>query len=65
MPGTRRDLLGNTLVCVVKASAELDLSGPADTGRSAEQVDEFLGAEVDPLLARYADLIGGEPEVTV
>ena len=34
-------------------------------GRAPEQVDEFLAAEVDPLLKRHADLVGAEGEVRV
>jgi adenylosuccinate lyase len=34
-------------------------------GRAPEQVDEFLAAEVDPLLERHADLVGAEGEVRV
>ena len=34
-------------------------------GRAPEQVDEFLAEEVDPVLAKYADLIGAEGEVRV
>ncbi|MED6334100.1 MAG: adenylosuccinate lyase [Planctomycetota bacterium] len=34
-------------------------------GRAPEQVDEFLAAEVDPLLNRHADLVGAEGEVRV
>jgi adenylosuccinate lyase len=34
-------------------------------GRAPEQVDEFLAAEVDPLLERHANLVGAEGEVRV
>ena len=34
-------------------------------GRAPEQVDEFLSAEVEPLLKKRADLIGDTPEVNV
>jgi adenylosuccinate lyase len=34
-------------------------------GRAPEQVDEFLAAEVDPVLAERSDLLGDAPEVSV
>jgi len=42
-----------------------DLDPARFVGRSPEQVDEFLAAEVDPVLAKYADQIGGSAEVDV
>ena len=42
------------------------LANPADyTGRAADQVEEFLAAEVDPVLARYPDdeAVDSEPKV--
>jgi adenylosuccinate lyase len=44
---------------------EGDLDPKQFTGRAARQVEEFLSAEVDPLLDRHGDLVGGSPEVTV
>jgi adenylosuccinate lyase len=34
-------------------------------GRAPEQVDEFIAAEIDPILERHADLLGGRSEVRV
>ena len=34
-------------------------------GRSPQQVDEFLAAEVEPIRQRYADALGGDAEVHV
>jgi adenylosuccinate lyase len=34
-------------------------------GRAPEQVDRFLAEEVEPVLHRYAELIGAEAEITV
>ena len=53
--------------------AEVPILQPVDAildparfiGRAPEQVDEFLAAEVDPLLKRHADLVGAEGEVRV
>jgi len=42
-----------------------DLDPRRFTGRAPEQVEEFLQAEVDPVLAARADLVGDTPEVSV
>ncbi|MHC4960144.1 MAG: adenylosuccinate lyase [Planctomycetota bacterium] len=42
---------------------DADLSGY--TGRAGQQVEEFLAAEVDPVLAERQDLLGGTAEVHV
>jgi len=42
-----------------------DLDPGQFTGRSAQQVEEFLSSEVDPLLQRWESLLGAAPEVTV
>ena len=34
-------------------------------GRAAEQVDEFLAAEVEPVLRRYSHLLGQRGELKV
>ena len=41
------------------------LDGRHYVGRAPEQVLEFIGSEVDPILERYSDLLGAEGEVTV
>ena len=44
---------------------DLLLDPRAFIGRSPEQVDELLAAEVEPIRARYADLLGQESELRV
>ncbi|MEE8467161.1 MAG: adenylosuccinate lyase [Planctomycetota bacterium] len=48
-------------------SGRLDelLDGRRYVGRAPEQVLEFLAAEVDPLLARHAELVGAQADVRV
>ena len=41
-------------------TVEADLSG-----RAGRQVEEFLAAEVDPVLKQRSELLGGSPEVSV
>jgi adenylosuccinate lyase len=49
------------------AAVDIDslLDPRAFIGRSPQQVDEFLAAEVEPIRARYADLLGQETELRV
>lgn len=41
------------------------LDGARHVGRAPEQVDDFVAAEVDPVLARHADLAPPEAEIRV
>ena len=47
------------------AFATADLTVTADTGRAAQQVDDYLETDIDPVLEERAGLVGGSPEVTV
>ena len=47
------------------AFATADLTATADTGRAAQQVDDYLETDIDPVLEERAGLVGGSPEVTV
>jgi adenylosuccinate lyase len=51
------------------ALAKVDFDAVLDprqfVGRAPEQVDEFLAAEVEPVRARYRDLLGQKADVTV
>jgi adenylosuccinate lyase len=61
-----KDRLANTPI-LGKVAGRLDeiLDPTRYVGRAPEQVDEFLIEEVDPVLRKYADLIGAEGEVRV
>lgn len=49
----------------VKNMLRDDLDPRPFVGRAPEQVEEFLSAEVDPVLRDRADLLGSSPEVNV
>ncbi|MDH3593159.1 MAG: adenylosuccinate lyase, partial [Planctomycetota bacterium] len=58
-------LAGDSTFAAVRAQLEQTLDPAAFVGRAPVQVDEYLAAEVDPLLSRHADLVGGDAEVVV
>ncbi|MBL8863490.1 MAG: adenylosuccinate lyase [Planctomycetes bacterium] len=61
-----RELLAQDPIVGRLAGRLDDLLDPARyVGRAPEQVDEFLAAEVDPLLAREAAVLGAAAEVRV
>jgi adenylosuccinate lyase len=58
-------LAGDPAFAAVKdrLGGDADLAGY--TGRAADQVEEFLSAEVDPMIAERRDLLGASAEVNV
>ncbi len=65
-PNPLRSLLAKdpVLATLAKRLDEL-LDARRYVGRAPEQVVEYVREEVDPLLARYKDLLGGRGEVKV
>ena len=57
--------LGDPAFEAVAGSLDDLLDGRRYVGRAPEQVEEFLEAEVDPLLSRYADIARTEAEIRV
>ena len=67
--GADNDLLerlsGDPEIGMSRAEIDAVLDVRAFVGRAPEQVDEFLAAEVDPLLDRHRDRLGRSAEVRV
>ena len=67
--GGENDLFDRLAADPAFASVRGDLDTDVDllpfTGRAPVQVEEFLTAEVDPVLAARSDLLGDAPEVSV
>ncbi|MHC4548214.1 MAG: adenylosuccinate lyase [Planctomycetota bacterium] len=67
--GTQNDLFArlrsDPAFGVVEALLTDEVDPQRFVGRAPEQVDEFLAAQVDPVLKERADLIGDAPEVVV
>jgi adenylosuccinate lyase len=49
----------------VRERVDVLLDGSRHVGRAPQQVDEFIGDEVDPVLDGYRDLVAAEPEIRV
>lgn len=64
-PDLRERLAGDPAFEAVAGSLDDLLDGRRYVGRAPEQVEEFLEAEVDPLLSRYADIARTEAEIRV
>jgi len=58
-------LRGDPAFAKVKNLLSDDVDARRYVGRAPQQVEEFLGAEVDPVLAARAELVGGAGEVSV
>jgi len=58
-------LRGDPAFAKVKEQLRDDSDARRYVGRAPEQVEEFLRAEVDPVLAARAELVGGAGEVSV
>ncbi len=65
--GKANDLIERLKGDAAFAAVDIDslLDPRAFIGRSPRQVDEFLAAEVEPVRARYADLLGQESQLRV
>ena len=61
-PDLRERLAGDPAFEAVAGSLDDLLDGRRYVGRAPEQVEEFLEAEVDPILSRYADIARTEAE---
>ncbi len=64
-PDLRERLAGDPAFEAVAGSLDDLLDGRRYVGRAPEQVEEFLEAEVDPILSRYADIARTEAEIRV
>lgn len=64
-PDLRERLAGDPAFEAVAGSLDDLLDGRRYVGRAPEQVEEFLEAEVDPILRRYADIARTEAEIRV
>ena len=64
-PDLRERLAGDPAFEAVAGSLDDLLDGRRYVGRAPEQVEEFLEAEVDPVLSRYADIARNEAEIRV
>jgi len=64
-PDLRERLAGDPAFEAVAGSLDDLLDGRRYVGRAPEQVEEFLEAEVDPILNRYADIARSEAEIRV
>jgi adenylosuccinate lyase len=64
-PDLRERLAGDPAFGDVAERLDDLLDGRRYVGRAPEQVEEFLAAEVDPLLERYADIATTESDVRV
>jgi adenylosuccinate lyase len=63
--GAGNDLLARLATEPAFAGLDLDLDPAAFTGRSAEQVDRFIAAVVEPIRARHAAALAEEPRLRV
>ena len=65
-PGDMRERLSSD-PAFADVAGDLDalLDGKRYVGRAPEQVEEFLAAEVDPMLARFADEAVADAEIRV
>ncbi|MDG1049627.1 MAG: adenylosuccinate lyase [Planctomycetota bacterium] len=64
-PDLRERLAGDPAFEAVAGSLDDLLDGRRFVGRAPEQVEEFLEAEVDPILDRYSDIARSEAEIRV
>jgi adenylosuccinate lyase len=64
-PDLRERLAADPAFEAVAGSLDDLLDGRRYVGRAPEQVEEFLEAEVDPVLSRYADIARNEAEIRV
>jgi adenylosuccinate lyase len=64
-PDLRQRLAGDPAFEAVAGRLDDLLDGALYVGRAPEQVEEFLAAEVDPLLERHADIAASVGEVRV
>ncbi|MEM1451748.1 MAG: adenylosuccinate lyase [Planctomycetota bacterium] len=64
-PDLRDRLAGDPAFATVAGRLDDLLDGRRYVGRAPEQVEEFLAAEVDPLLARHADIAAASGDVRV
>jgi len=61
----RQRMVEDPAFAAVASRMEDLLDGRHYVGRAPQQVLEFIADEVDPLLEKYADLVGLEGEVKV
>ena len=64
-PDLRERLAADPAFEAVAGSLDDLLDGRRYVGRAPEQVEEFLEAEVDPILSRYSDIARSEAEIRV
>ncbi|MGD2019193.1 MAG: adenylosuccinate lyase [Planctomycetota bacterium] len=64
-PDLRERLAGDPAFAAVAGGLDELLDGKRYVGRAPEQVEEFLAAEVDPILTRHAGIARTEAEIRV
>ena len=64
-PDLRERLAGDPAFEAVAGILDDLLDGRRYVGRAPEQVEEFLEAEVDPVLSKYADIARREADIRV